>query len=214
MQATLQGTDQTIGEEIANSISHGVGAALAIAGLVLLTVRAAQVGGARYIVCSAIFGASAILLYLSSTLYHSLSRTRAYRVMRSLDHGSIYLLIAGTYTPFTLIGLRGALGWTLFAVVWSCALIGVTVKAVAVHKFAVISTVMYLAMGWAAIFVVKSMYLLLAHPVFVLLLGGGVCYSAGIPFYASKRKYMHFIWHLWVLAGTSCHFAAIWMLIR
>ena len=159
--ATLQGTDQTIGEEIANSISHGVGAALAIAGLVLLTIRAAQVGGVRYIVCSAIFGASAILLYLSSTLYHSLSRTRAYRVMRSLDHGSIYLLIAGTYTPFTLIGLRGALGWTLFAVVWSCALIGVIVKAVAVHKFAVVSTVMYLAMGWAAIFAVKSMYLLL-----------------------------------------------------
>ena len=214
MQATLQATDQTIGEEIANSISHGVGAALAIAGLVLLTVRAAEVGSARAIVCSAIFGASAILLYLSSTLYHSLSRTRAYRVMRSLDHGSIYLLIAGTYTPFTLIGLRGALGWTLFAIVWGCALIGVIVKAFAVGKFAVISTAMYLAMGWAAIFVIKSMYLLLAHPVFALLLAGGVCYSAGIPFYASKRKYMHFIWHLWVLAGTGCHFAAIWIMIH
>jgi hemolysin III len=214
MQATLRATDQSIGEEIANSISHGIGAALAIAGLVLLTIRAAQVGGARYIVCSAIFGASAILLYLSSTLYHSLSYTRAYRVMRSLDHGSIYLLIAGTYTPFTLIGLRGTLGWTLFGIVWACALIGVIFKAFAVGKFAIISTAMYLAMGWAAIFAFKSMYLLLSHPVFALLLAGGVCYTAGIPFYACKRKYMHFIWHLWVLAGTTCHFAAIWIMIR
>jgi len=207
-------TDQSIGEEIANSVSHGVGAALAIAGLVLLTLRAAGTGGARHIVCAAIFGASAILLYLSSTLYHSLSRTRAYRVMRSLDHGSIYLLIAGTYTPFTLIGLRGPLGWTLFAVVWTCAVVGVVIKSFAAGKWAVVSTAMYLAMGWAAIFVVKSMYLLLSHPVFGLLIAGGICYSAGIPFFASKRKYMHFIWHLWVLAGTACHFVAIWMLIR
>jgi hemolysin III len=214
LQATEQATDQTVGEEIANSISHGVGAVLAIAGLVLLTVRAADVGSARAIVCSAIFGASAILLYLSSTLYHSLSRTRAYRVMRSLDHGSIYLLIAGTYTPFTLIGLRGALGWTLFGIVWACALVGVIVKAFAAGRFAILSTAMYLAMGWVCVLVIKSMYLLLAHPVFILLFAGGVCYSAGIPFYASKRRYMHFIWHLWVLAGTACHFAAIWIMIR
>ncbi len=207
-------TDQSIGEEIANSISHGVGAALAIAGLVLLTIRAAANGGARHIVCAAIFGASAILLYLSSTLYHSLSRTRAYRVMRSLDHGSIYLLIAGTYTPFTLIGLRGPLGWTLFGIVWSCAFIGVIVKSFAVGKWEILSTAMYLAMGWVCVFAIKSMYVLLSHPVFALLFAGGVCYSAGIPFYASKRKYLHFIWHLWVLGGTICHFAAIWLLIH
>jgi hemolysin III len=197
---TIDATDQSIGEEIANSISHGIGAALAIAGLVLLTIRAAGAGDARHIVCAAIFGASAILLYLCSTLYHSLSYTRAYRVMRALDHSSIYLLIAGTYTPFTLIGLRGTLGWTLFGVIWSCAFIGIVIKAFAAGKWGAISTAMYLAMGWAAIFAVKSMYLLLAHPVFGLLLAGGICYSAGIPFYASKRKYMHFIWHLWVLA--------------
>jgi hemolysin III len=210
----MEATDQSIGEEIANSVSHGVGAALAIAGLVLLTIRAAVAGGARNIVCCAIFGASAILLYLSSTLYHSLSYTRAYRVMRSLDHSSIYLLIAGTYTPIVLIGLRGALGWTLFGIVWSCALVGVIVKSFAAGRWGAVSTAMYLAMGWAAIFAVKSMYALLAHPVFALLLAGGVCYSAGIPFFASKRKYMHFIWHLWVLAGTGCHFAAIWIMIR
>lgn len=212
----MQATDQSIGEEIANSVSHGVGAVLAIAGLVLLTIRAAAAanGGARYIVCCVIFGASAILLYLSSTLYHSLSYTRAYRVMRSLDHGSIYLLIAGTYTPIVLIGLRGALGWTLFGIVWTCAVIGVIVKSFAVGKWEVVSTVMYLAMGWAAIFAVKSLYLQLAHPVFALLIAGGICYSAGIPFYASKHKYMHFIWHLWVLAGTACHFVAIWVMIR
>jgi len=211
----MDNTDQSIGEEIANSISHGIGAALAIAGLVLLTIRAAgTASSARQITCCAIFGASAILLYLSSTLYHSLSYTKAFRVMRSLDHGSIYLLIAGTYTPFTLIGLRGPLGWTLFGIVWTCAFIGVIVKSFAAGKWAVISTAMYLAMGWVCIFAIKSMYLLLAHPVFGLLLTGGVCYSLGIPFYASKRKYMHFIWHLFVLAGTASHFAAIWLMIR
>jgi hemolysin III len=214
----MQAPDQTIGEEIANSVSHGVGAALCIAGLVLLTIRAAAIhatgiSSARIVTCSAIFGASAILLYLCSTLYHSLSYTRAYRVMRALDHSSIYLLIAGTYTPFTLIGLRGRLGWTLFAIVWTCAFIGVIVKSFAAGRWAIISTIMYLAMGWAAIFAVKSMYLLLSHPVFGLILAGGICYSAGIPFFASKRKYMHFIWHLWVLAGTACHYAAIYILL-
>jgi hemolysin III len=211
---TMEGPDQSIGEEIANSVSHGMGAALSIAGLVLLTLRAASVGGARYIVCAAVFGASAILLYMSSTLYHSLSRTRAYRVMLSLDHGSIYLLIAGTYTPFTLIGIRGPLGWTMFAIVWSCALVGVVVKAFFAGRWNALSTAMYLLMGWLCVFAIKSMYLLLSHPVFGLLIAGGICYSAGIPFYASKRRYMHFIWHLWVLAGTASHFAAIWMLIR
>jgi hemolysin III len=214
----MQPTDQTIGEEIANSVSHGVGAALAVAGFVLLTIRAAGASSAEssamQIICCGIFGASTILLYLCSTLYHSLSYTRAYRVMRSLDHGSIYLLIAGTYTPFTLLGLRGSLGWTLFGIVWACAVIGMVVKSFAVGKWEVISTAMYLAMGWACVFAVKSIYLMLAHPVFVLLLAGGLSYSVGIPFYASKRKYMHFIWHLWVLAGTTSHFAAIWIMIR
>jgi hemolysin III len=209
----MQPTDQNIGEEIANSVSHGVGATLAIAGLVLLTVRAAGIGSTRHIICCAIFGASVILLYLCSTLYHALSYTKAYRIMRSLDHGSIYLLIAGTYTPFTLLGLRGPLGWTLFSVVWGCAIIGVVIKSFAVGKWEVISTAMYLAMGWACVFAVKSLYLLLAHPVFALLLTGGICYTAGIPFYASKRRYMHLVWHLWVLAGTISHFAAIWFMI-
>jgi hemolysin III len=210
----VHATDQTLGEEIANSISHGFGAALAIAGLVLLTLRAAEVGGTRHVICCAVFGASAVLLYLCSALYHSLSHTRAYRVMRSLDHSSIYLLIAGTYTPFTLLGLRGTVGWTLFAVVWSCACLGILIKAFTVGRWEVLSTGVYLAMGWACVFAIKSMYALLAHPVFALVLIGGVCYTAGIPFYASKRKYMHFVWHLWVLAGTICHFAAAWFLIR
>jgi hemolysin III len=209
----MEATDQSIGEEIANSVSHGFGALLAIAGLVLLTIRAAGVGGVRHIVCCAIFCASAILLYLSSTLYHSLSYTRAYRVFRSLDHGSIYLLIAGTYTPFTLLGVRGVLGWTLFGIVWTCALVGVILKSLFVGRWGVVSTAMYLVMGWACIFAIRPIYLLLARPVFVLLFAGGICYSAGIPFYACKRKYMHFIWHLWVLGGTACHFAAIWLMI-
>jgi hemolysin III len=214
MEEVMEGPDQSIGEEIANSVSHGTGAILSIAGLVLLTVRAASVGSARAIVCASIFGASAILLYISSTLYHSLSRTRAYRVMLSLDHGSIYLLIAGTYTPFTLLGLRGALGWTMFGIVWACAFVGVLVKAFFAGRWNAVSTAMYLVMGWLCVFAIKSMYLLLSHPVFALLLAGGVCYTLGIPFFASKRKYMHFLWHLWVLSGTACHFAAIWMLLR
>ena len=205
--------DQSIGEEIANSISHGAGALLSAAGLTLLCLRAATTGGTRQIVCCVIFGTSAILLYLSSTLYHSLGYSRARRVLISLDHGSIYMLIAGTYTPFTLIGLHGMLGWTLFGIVWGCALVGVIVKAFAAGRWGIVSTAMYLAMGWACIFAIKPMYRLLAHPVFVLLLAGGVCYSAGIPFYASRRKYMHFLWHLWVLAGSACHFAAIWLLL-
>jgi len=210
----MQETDQSIGEEIANSISHGMGAALSIAGLVLLTIRAASLGSVRAVTCAAIFGASAILLYLCSTLYHSLSRTRAYHFMRSLDHGSIYLLIAGTYTPFTLLGLRGPLGWTMFAIVWACAFVGVIVKAFFTGRWSALSTAMYLLMGWLCVFAIKSMYLMLAHPVFALLFAGGAFYSLGIPSFISKRKYMHFIWHLCVLGGTACHFAAIWMLLR
>jgi hemolysin III len=210
----MEGIGQSVGEEIANSVSHGVGAGLGIAGLVVLTIRAASTGSARSVVCCAIFGASIVLLYLSSTLYHSLGHTRAHRVLRALDHGSIYLLIAGTYTPFTLIGLRGTLGWTLFAIVWACALAGVILKAFAAGRWGVLSTAMYLAMGWACIFTLKPMYHRLAHPVLILLLAGGLCYSAGIPFYACRRKYMHFLWHLWVLAGTICHFFSIWMLVR
>jgi hemolysin III len=209
----MEAREWNLGEEIANSISHGIGAALGIAGLVLLTVRAATAGSALATTCCVIFGASIVLLYLSSTLYHSLGHTRAHRVMRALDHGSIYLLIAGTYTPFSLIGLRGRLGWTLFGIVWVCALIGVIVKSFAAGRWEVLSTAMYLAMGWACIFAITPMHRLLAHPVLVLLIAGGLCYSGGIPFYASRRKYMHFLWHLWVLAGTACHFAAIWLLV-
>jgi hemolysin III len=210
----MEDSVHSVGEEIANSVSHGIGAALGIAGLVLLTMRAAAAGGTLYIVCSVIFGASIVLLYLSSTLYHSLGHTRANRVLRALDHGSIYVLIAGTYTPFTLIGLRGRLGWTLFAIVWICALAGVILKSFAAGRWGVLSTAMYLAMGWACIFTLKPMYHRLAHPVLAMLLAGGLCYSAGIVFYASRRRYMHFLWHLWVLAGTGCHFAAIWLLMR
>jgi len=210
----MEGFEQSIGEEIANSISHGAGAVLGMAGLVLLILRAASAGSALAIACCAIFGSTIVVLYLSSTLYHSLGHTGAQGVMRAFDHGSIYLLIAGTYTPFTLIGLRGRLGWTLFGIVWGCALVGVIVKIFAAGRWGVVSTVMYLAMGWACIFTLKPMYQRMAHPVLVLLLAGGVCYSAGIPFYASRRRYMHFLWHLWVLAGTGFHYVAIWMLLR
>ena len=203
----------TVGEEIANSISHGVGAALSIAGLVLLIIHASG-HGARAVACCAVFGASAVLLYLSSTLYHSLGHTRAHRVLLVLDHGSIFLLIAGTYTPFTLLALRGTLGWTLFAIVWTIAVAGVILKAFAAGRWSMLSTAMYLAMGWACIFSVKTMFLRLPHSVLAFLFAGGLCYSAGIPFFAARRRYMHFLWHLWVLAGTVCHFFAVWRMLH
>jgi hemolysin III len=210
----MEETDQTLGEEIANSVSHGMGAALCLAGMVLLIVRAVHVGSLRAMTCVAVFGVSAVLLYLNSTLYHALSHTKAYRVLRSMDHGSIYVLIAGTYTPFALIGLRGPLGWTIFGIVWSCALVGVVVKTFATGRWEVLSTTAYLVMGYICVFAIRSVYALLSHPVFALIMAGGVCYTAGIPFFASKKKYMHFIWHLWVLGGTACHFAAVWMMVR
>jgi len=131
-----------------------------------------------------------------------------------MDHGSIYLLIAGTYTPVSLIGLGGVLGWTIFGIVWSCALVGVIVKTFATGRWEALSTAAYLVMGYICVFAIRSVYALLSHPVFALIMAGGVFYSAGIPFFASKKKYMHFIWHLFVLGGTICHFAAVWLMLR
>jgi hemolysin III len=214
MQARALREVPTIGEEIANSISHGVGAALSIAGLVLLILRASSTGGTRAVLCCTVFATTAVVLYLSSTLYHSLARTRARNVLLALDHGSIFLLIAGTYTPFTLLALRGTLGWTLFAIVWSIALAGVILKAFAAGRWSILSTAMYLAMGWACIFSVRTMLLRLTPSVLAFLFAGGLCYTAGIPFFASRRRYMHFLWHLWVIAGTACHYCAIWLMLR
>ena len=201
---------QTVGEEIANSVSHGVGLLAAVAVVPVLVVAAVQRGSAAQIVGASIFGATMVLLYLTSTLYHALPRNRAKRVFQVLDHGAIFLLIAGTYTPFTLGVLRGTWGWTLFGLVWGLALAGVVLKAVGGVRYPKLSTCLYLAMGWLALIAVKPLWLNVPTPGLLWLLAGGIAYTAGVAFYASKRvRYSHFVWHLFVIAGTAGHFVAV-----
>lgn len=200
---------QSRGEEIANAISHGVGFALAVASIPVLVI-AALPNGARAVVGAAVFAATASLLYLTSTLYHAITNTRAKHVLRVLDHSAIYLLIAGTYTPFTLGVLRGAWGWSLLGSIWGLAIVGVIVKSVSGFHMRGLSTALYLAMGWLVIIAARPLYLNLAPWGLFWLAAGGVAYTAGTAFYAARRMpYGHFAWHLCVMAGTACHFVAV-----
>ncbi len=199
-----------LGEAIANSVTHGIGAALSIAGLITLTVLAALHGTARLIVSVAVYGATLTLLYLASTLYHAIPAPGARRIFRVLDHSSIYLLIAGTYTPVALVVLHGALGWALFGLIWAIAAAGILFKLCATGRFPALSSAFYVAMGWLAVFFWKP--LLHAMPLTALawIFAGGVFYTAGVAFYAKDRiPYFHMIWHLFVLAGSACHFIAV-----
>jgi len=201
---------QTIGEEIANSVSHGLGALAALVGLPLLLISARPHGTVATI-GAAVFGLTAAALYLSSTLYHSLARTRARRFFQIVDHSAIYLLIAGTYTPFTLGIIHGRLGWILFGLVWGLAAMGVALKATIGVRYDKLSTALYLLMGWLAVIAIKPLWLNLPVPGFVWLVAGGLAYTVGVKFYSSDhRPYHHFVWHLFVLAGTCCHFVAVW----
>jgi hemolysin III len=202
---------QSRGEEIANSVSHGVGMMAALAAAPILIVSAAQRGGAAQIVGASIFAAAMVLLYLTSTLYHALPRNRVKRLFQILDHGAIYLLIAGTYTPFTLGVLRGAWGWTLFGLVWGLALAGVVLKAVAGIRYPRLSTSLYVAMGWLALIAIEPLWLHLPAWGLFWLLAGGIAYTLGVVFFAldGRVRYSHFVWHLFVLAGTACHFVAV-----
>jgi len=201
---------QSLGEEIANSVSHGVGAVAALAGAPVLIVAAVHRGDRGDVVAASVFAATMLLLYLTSTLYHALPRNKAKRVFRVLDHGAIFLLIAGTYTPFTLGVLRGAWGWTLFGLVWSLALFGIVLKAVGGIRYPRLSTALYIGMGWLAIIAVRPLLLHVPPSGLLWLVGGGVAYTAGVAFYAAERlRYGHFVWHLFVLTGTSCHFWAV-----
>lgn len=200
----------SIGEEIANSVTHGLGAALSVAGLVILLIAAVTRGSAMQITSAAIFGATLILLYLASTLYHALAAPRAKHVFRILDHSAIYLLIAGTYTPFTLITLRGAWGWALFAVIWSLAILGVVFQSIWIGRHARLSTALYVLMGWCAIAALRPMLRSLPWEGFLWLLAGGLVYSAGVVFYSSSRRYAHAVWHLFVLGGSACHYWSVY----
>jgi hemolysin III len=201
---------QSLGEEIANSVSHGLGAVAALAGAPVLIATAAHHGDKGNVVAASVFAATMVLLYLSSTLYHALPRNKAKRVFRLFDHGAIFLLIAGTYTPFTLGVLRGAWGWMLFGLVWSLALFGVILKTVRGFRHPRLSMVLYIGMGWLAIIAVRPLLLHVPPAGLLWLVGGGIAYTAGVAFYAAERvRYAHFVWHLFVLAGTGCHFFAV-----
>ncbi len=201
---------QTVGEEIANSVSHGIGALLSVGALVVLVVAASMRGTASHIVSCAIFGASLVLLYLSSTIYHALTAPRAKRVFQILDHASIYILIAGTYTPFALVTLRGGWGWSLFGVVWGLAVTGTVFKCFGPGKWPWLSTAVYVLMGWTAVVALRPLVAALGWTGFVWLLAGGIFYTSGVAFYALRRGYAHAVWHLFVLAGSLCHFVAVY----
>jgi hemolysin III len=204
------GRPPTQGEEIANSITHGIGAALSIAGLVAIVAVAALDRSAWRIVACAIYGTSLVLLYTSSTLYHALANNRAKQVFKILDHSSIYLLIAGTYTPFTLITLRGPWGWTLFGVIWGLCVCGVVFKSLWIDRLKSASTVVYVLMGWCAVFAIRPLLAALPWTGFMWLLAGGLCYTAGVAFYANSSRFAHSIWHLFVMAGSLCHYWAVY----
>jgi hemolysin III len=204
--------EQSTGEEIANAISHGVGVAAALCGAPVLIVHAARQGGTGRVVGASVFAASVVLLYLASTLYHSLPMGRAKGVFHVIEHSGIFLLIAGTYTPFTLGVLRGPWGWTLLGLIWGLAAVGIGMKAIVGIRRPVLSTAMYVAMGWLMVIAIRPLYLRVPAAGIGWLVLGGLAYTAGVGFYAAKKlPFGHFIWHLFVVAGTTCHyFAVLW----
>ncbi len=209
----------TLLEEIWNSITHGVGTGLSIAALVILVVRAVYLAPesmkALYVTGYSIFGASLILLYLMSTLYHALTPYGAKKVFSIFDHSSIYILIAGTYTPYCLTALQGPVGWTLFGIIWALAVLGVVFYAVFGNKLRFLSVIMYVLMGWLIIFAIKPMKTALSKESLSFLLAGGAAYTIGVIFYALKKiKYAHCIWHLFVLAGSMLHFFSLFLLLK
>ena len=200
----------SVREEIANSISHGLGLVLALIALPILVLSAMRIGSTHFIVGAIVYGTTMVMLYLASTLYHAITHEPAKRFFRLFDHSAIFLLIAGTYTPFTLGVLRGAWGWSLLVTIWSLAIAGIVMKALHGTRRPWISMVLYIVMGWLAIVAIKPMIQLIPVPGIVLIFAGGVAYTGGLAFYAARSlRYAHFIWHLFVIAGTTCHFFAV-----
>ena len=200
----------SIGEEIANAVTHGVGALLSIAGLAVLVSYAALYGDAWHVVSSSIFGATLVLLYAASTVYHSVWHLQTKKILQRLDHSAIFLLIAGTYTPFALVNMRGAWGWTLFGVVWFLALLGIALQLFPRRRNERLSLILYLGMGWIAVAAIKPFVAGVETGGLILLLIGGLFYSLGVIFYVWRQlSYHHAIWHGFVLAGSTFHFFAV-----
>lgn len=210
MPSPTSARSYTTGEEIANSVTHGIGVVLAIAGLGVLTTFATRFGDAWHVASVSVYGATLILLYTASTLYHGIPLPRAKAVLQVLDHVAIFLLIAGTYTPFTLVNLRGAWGWTLFGGIWSLAILGVFLEITPLRRFRRVSLLLYLGMGWAVVAAIRPMLQSVAPGGLLLLLAGGLSYTLGVGFYVWRGlRYHHAVWHLFVLGGSVCHFLAI-----
>jgi hemolysin III len=200
----------TIGEEIANSITHGVGLIASVIAFPVLLVRAQSSSDSSAVAGATIFGATLILLYATSTVYHALPISKGKHLFRVLDHSAIYLLIAGTYTPFALGPLRGPWGWTLLVVIWTLALIGIVSKLTIGFRLPHLSTALYLLMGWLIVVAIKPLVETIPRAGLLWLAAGGLAYTGGVVFYNMKRvKYAHMIWHLCVAAGSACHFIAV-----
>lgn len=198
------------GEELANWLTHGFGLLLSVAGLVVAVVIAAHRGDAWAITSVAIYTTMLILLYTTSTLYHAIPSVRWKQVLRKFDHAAIFLLIAGTYTPFVLVNLRGPWGWSLFGVVWAIAIAGVGFKVFFAGRFVLWSSAAYVLMGWLVLVALKPLLAAIPESGFVLLAAGGLCYTLGVVFYLWRRlAYHHAVWHLFVMAGSACHYFAV-----
>lgn len=214
MSGTKRTRPYSLGEEIANSISHGLGVALGIAALTLLVVFAAQGGDGWQLGAAITYGVTLVIGYLASTLYHSFPWPRIKHLFKIFDHSAIYLLIAGTYTPFTLVTLRYEGGWWLFGATWAMAIAGIVVSVIWIHRPAWISVTIYMAMGWTVVFAIEPLSRILAPAGFWLLVAGGLAYSVGTIFYVLKRiPYTHTVWHVFVLAGSACHFLAVLLFV-
>lgn len=201
---------QSPGEEFANSLSHGTAFLAAAVGTPFLLAEVARVGGVADLVGATVFVVTVMLAYAASTLYHAVPWPRAKGILRAVDHGSIFLLIAGTYTPFTLGVLRGGWGWSLFGMVWTLALAGVVMKAMGGVRFGRLSMAVYLGMGWLVMVAIVPLVERMPAAGLAWLVAGGLAYTGGVLFYALDRfRYCHFIWHLFVIAGTACHFIAV-----
>jgi len=201
---------QSLGEEIANSVSHGIGLLAALVAFPILVTSALNRGDLAGPVGVTVFATTMVLLYLASMLFHALPPNRAKRVFQILDHSAIYLLIAGTYTPFTLGVLRGAWGWTLFGLVWGLAVVGAVFKSLGGVRYTTFSTWVYLAMGWLVLIAIEPVWTLVPKWGLFWLVAGGIAYTAGTVFFMAERiRYFHFVWHLFVVLGTACHFIAV-----
>ncbi|ANQ53225.1 hemolysin D [Thermosipho affectus] len=200
----------SLGEEIANAITHGIGTLIALFGLVWLIVYASMSGGVLKIVSFTIFGVTLFLLYLISTLYHGISYRKAKAIFEIMDHSAIFLLIAGTYTPFLLLVISGRLGWILFSIMWVLATIGIVFKVFFVREYMVISTLIYIAMGWMIVFFIKNLWVNFNERGIILLVLGGLAYTIGTIFYMYRKiKFHHMIWHLFVILGSIFHYFAV-----